>query len=143
MAAKIAFNKSLNPRRNQVLALYKSFLKVQKKWPVEIQRSHPFKQDLLMKIRKEFHLNKEVNELSNIESLIEYGGSELQSLKRVLNHEAERKLYPFQADSKIKANLPKPEIYSLLQPDTQQAIFKTNPFVFFLHHLKSIFKRNP
>ncbi|KAJ3289932.1 hypothetical protein HK104_007119 [Borealophlyctis nickersoniae] len=148
MSRTIATN---SPLHSEVLSLYRSFMRVQRRWPPQETREARFSEYIHTRLRQEFTApsadfsgNGKAVDLKeeDVRERVVRGREELAALKRMCDGEVERKpnQYPLSDSSPLRAFLPAKRLFSLLDQESQERFNEKSNLFFLKTYLASKLK---
>ncbi|KAJ3404349.1 hypothetical protein HDV05_007229 [Chytridiales sp. JEL 0842] len=117
---------SLNPHRPQVLELYKSLLRLHRRFPPQTKRVHRLSVYIHHQIKSKFRAHRTLSTDSEIRKALQEGWKERDALRDLVEGNVEKN-YPLQEGSTLKSHLPTRGTYRLLDNDTEAELEKLGP----------------
>ncbi|EGF77288.1 hypothetical protein BATDEDRAFT_27574 [Batrachochytrium dendrobatidis JAM81] len=108
--------------RQEVIGLYRQYIKAYRRWPKQEQRRQDFRAYMLNRLRTEFR--QSASQAAIMERLA-YGRQELNALESVINGEMEEK-YSLRDDGLIRSFMPASRTFTLLDQPAQEGLSEKN-----------------
>ncbi|OAJ37911.1 hypothetical protein BDEG_21881 [Batrachochytrium dendrobatidis JEL423] len=117
--------------RQEVIGLYRQYIKAYRRWPKQEQRRQDFRAYMLNRLRTEFR--QSASQAAIMERLA-YGRQELNALESVINGEMEEKVYLdmsvnalfYVDDGLIRSFMPASRTFTLLDQPAQEGLSEKN-----------------
>ncbi|KAI8909411.1 hypothetical protein PhCBS80983_g00698 [Powellomyces hirtus] len=122
------------PTVTEIHSLYRSFCRLQRRWPRQDARPARLRDHLLAKIRTEFR------QPGNVSTRYQHGQRELTHLERILESKIEQE-FALPETSPIITFLPTKKTYTLLDQEAQDTLEEKGTVSYLKDYLASKFER--